>query len=151
MQLRWSFWILWVIVNAITSFFWAVFLGNSLPYLAGILSGVVCFIVFYTLLDGYLAKHQHFSGQRALVRGVYIKAGLQVLNLFAINNLPPFIPEIWAGSAAIMLVDKLVHESDSFLFALLTTLLTGAFLSVIVGAISLVIWVCTTDKAKPKN
>ena len=151
MQLRWSFWILWVVVNAVASFFWAVFLGNSLSYLAGILTGIACFIVFYTFVDGYLAKHQHFAGQRALVRGVYIKAGLQLLNLLAINDLSPFIPEVWAGSAAIMLVDKLIYESDSFLFALLTTLLTGAFLSVIVGAISVAIWAIIKDQTKLNN
>lgn len=145
MQLRWSFWILWVIVNAIASFFWAVLLHNSLPYLAGILSGVACFIVFYTLIDGYLTKHQHFAGQRALVRGVYIKAGLQILNLLAFNDLINFIPEVWAGSAATMLVNELIYDTTSFLFALLTTLLTGALLSVIVGAISVVIWAITKD------
>ena len=141
MKLRWPFWILWVIVNALASLFWAVFLGNSLPYFAGIVSGIACFIIFYTLLDGYLSKHQHFAAQRALGLGVYIKAGLQILNLFVLIDLPSLIPEVWAGAAASLLISELIDISDSFSFALLTTLLTGAFLSVLVAMISLLVWV----------
>lgn len=152
MKLRWSFWMLWVIVNALASLFWSLFLGRSFSYFAGILSGIACFIVFYTLVDGYLAKHQHFAGQRALVRGVYIKAGLQVLNFLAIADLMNLIPEIWAGSAALMLINELTYiDANSFLFALLTTLLTGVFLSVMVGVISLIAWAFTKDKAKQKS
>ena len=142
MKRRWLFWILWVIINALASLFWAVFLGSSLPYFAGIPSGITCFIVLYTLLDGYLCKQQYIAAQRALGRGIHIKAGLQVLNLLVFTDIfaanVNFIPEVWAGSVAITLVDELLPHAapDSFLAAFLTTLLTGALLSTLVGVIS---------------
>ncbi|WP_230657082.1 hypothetical protein [Psychrobacter sp. I-STPA10] len=139
MRYRFGFWTFWVVVNAIASFVWAIFLDNSIPYILGMLVGIACFVVAYTLLDGYLLKHQHKTAHKALITGVYIKAGLQLLN-FGFFIQMPIIPEIWAGAAAMTLLESFINPNNQpFLFALLATLLTGFFLSLLVGVISLIV------------
>ena len=139
MHYRFGFWTFWVLVNAIASFVWAIFLDQSTPYILGMLVGIACFIVAYTLIDGYLLKYQHKTAHQALITGIYIKAGLQLLNLGWFASLP-IAPEIWAGMGAIGILNPFINPNQQpFLFALLATLLTGFFLSLMVGIISLVV------------
>ena len=138
MQYRFGFWSFWVVVNAIASFIWAIILDNSIPYILGMLVGVACFIVAYTLFDGYLLKQQHKTAHKALVRGVHIKAGLQLLNFGMFINLS-IAPEMWVGLGAISILDPFISIHQPFLFARLATLLTGFLLSIMVGVISLVV------------
>ena len=139
MQYRFGFWTFWVVVNAIASFVWAIVFNQSTPYILGMVVGVACFIMAYTLFDGYLLKHQHRQAHKALITGVYIKAGLQLLNIVTFISLP-IAPEMWAGIGAVAIVEQLVNiHQQPFLYALLATLLTGFFLSLMVGVISLIV------------
>ena len=151
MQANWKFWTFWVVVNAIASFIWAIILDNSIPYILGMLVGVACFIVAYTLFDGYLLKQQHKTAHKALVRGVHIKAGLQLLNFGMLINLP-IAPEMWAGIVATDIVEQLVYiNQQPFLYALLATLFTGFFLSLIVGVISLVVGLVQSRSSQARH
>ena len=59
MNKRWGFWTLWVGISAIAGFVWGVVLnGNSWLSIAGMVVGISCFIVFYTLLDDFARKNQ---------------------------------------------------------------------------------------------
>ena len=150
MQYRFGFWTFWVIVNAIASFVWAIIFNQSIPYILGMVVGVACFIVAYTLLDGYLIKYQHQTAHKALITGVYIKAGLQLLNIGMLFSLP-IAPEMWAGIGAIGIVEQLVNiNQQPFLYALLATLLTGFLLSLLVGVISLVVGLIQSRSSKAR-
>lgn len=138
---HWGFWIFWVLVNAIASFVWAIVLEQSMPYILGMLVGIGCFVVAYTLLDGYLLKHQLKTAHKALITGVYIKAGLQLLNIGVLSNINiPMVPEVLAGVVTFATLEPIINSvQQPFLYALLATLLTGFFLSLLVGVISLVV------------
>ena len=148
MNKRWGFWTLWVCISAIAGFVWGVALsGNSWLSIAGMAAGIGCFIVFYTLLDDFARKHQWHRFITALQKGVYIKAGLQILNL-AMPIFPFISPEILAGIAASYIVELLgldVHQP--FLSSFVMTLITGALLSLCVGVISLIVLLVSNKNA----
>ena len=137
MHYRFGFWTFWVVVNAIASFVWGAVLHNNI---LGMLVGIACFVVVYTLLDSYLLKH-HRKAHKALITGVYIKAGLQLFNIAIFSNLNiPMIPEVIAGILTLTILEPIINsDQQPFLFALLATLLTGFFLSLMVGVISLIV------------
>ncbi|MGO2121233.1 MULTISPECIES: hypothetical protein [unclassified Psychrobacter] len=149
MNKRWGFWTLWVCISAIAGFVWGVALnGNSWLSIGGMVAGIGCFIVFYTLLDDFARKHQLHRFIAALQTGVYIKAGLQVLNLAM--PIAPFIsPEILAGIAASYIAELLgLDYHQPFLSSLVMTLITGALLSLCVGVISLIVLLVSNKKAR---
>ena len=148
MNKRWGFWTLWVCISAIAGFLWGVMLSGDLwPSIAGMMSGIGCFIVFYTLLDDFARKHQWHRFIAALQKGVYIKAGLQILNL-AIPIFPFISPEILAGIAANSIVKFLgLDFQQSFLSKFFMTLTTGALLSLCVGVISLIVLLVSNKNA----
>ena len=148
MNKRWGFWTLWVCISAVAGFVWGVALNdNSWLSIAGMVSGIGCFIIFYTLLDDFARKNQWDRFIAALQKGVYIKAGLQILNL--VTPIFPFIsPEILAGVAAIYIVELLgLDFHQPFLSSFAMTLITGALLSLCVGVISLIILLVSNKKA----
>lgn len=148
MNKRWGFWTLWVGISAIAGFVWGVILnGNSWLSIAGMVAGVSCFIVFYTLLDDFAYKNQWHRFITALQKGVYVKAGLQILNLAM--PIAPFVsPEILAGVAASYIVELLgLDFHQPFLSSFVMTLITGALLSLCVGVISLIILLVSNKKA----
>ena len=148
MNKRWGFWTLWVCISAVAGFVWGVALNdNSWLSIAGMGSGIGCFIVFYTLLDDLARKNQWHRFIAALQKGIYIKAGLQILNL--VTPIFPFIsPEILAGVAAIYIVELLgLDFHQPFLSSFVMTLITGTLLSLCVGVISLIILLVSNKKA----
>ena len=149
MSKRWGFWTLWVCISAIAGFVWGVALnGNSWLSIGGMVAGICCFIVFYTLLDDFARKHQWHRFITALQKGVYVKAGLQILNL-AMPIFPFISPEILAGVAASYIVEVLgLDFHQPFLLSLVMTLITGALLSLFVGVISLIILLISNKEAR---
>ena len=139
---HWRFWTFWVCVNAIASFGWGIALGHGTAYVLGMVVGIAIFIVAYALLDAYLLKNGLKKWHDALKLGVYIKAGLQLLNLGIFIDLM-ISPEIWAGILALMVVGDgfdigfgIDSDTYPFWFALASTLMTGAILSLIVGVLT---------------
>ncbi|MBF0657624.1 hypothetical protein IPZ60_02595 [Psychrobacter sp. NG25] len=148
MNKRWGFWTLWICISAIAGFVWGVVLnGNSWLSIAGMVAGVSCFIVFYTLLDDFARKNQWHRFITALQKGVYVKAGLQILNL-AMPIFPFISPEILAGVAASYIVELLgLDFHRPFLSSFVMTLITGALLSLFVGVISLIVLLISNKNA----
>ena len=149
MNKRWGFWTLWVCISAIAGFIWGIILNNgSWLSIGGMASGISCFIVFYTLLDDFARKKQWHRFIAALQTGVYIKAGLQILNLAM--PIAPFIsPEILAGMAASSIAEFLgLDYHQPFLSSFVMTLITGALLSLCVGVISLIVLLVSNKKAR---
>ncbi|MDN3452827.1 MULTISPECIES: hypothetical protein [unclassified Psychrobacter] len=150
MNKRWGFWTLWVCISAVAGFVWGVALtNNSWLSIAGMASGIGCFIVFYTLLDDFARKNQWHRFIAALQKGVYIKAGLQILNFAIAIPISPFIsPEILAGMGAFYVYDFLgLSDNQPFLSNFIMTLTAGALLSLCVGVISLIILLVSNKKA----
>ncbi len=148
MNKRWGFWTRWVCISAIAGFVWGVALNdNSWLSIGGMVAGIGCFIVFYTLLDDFARKHQWHRFTAALQKGVYTKAWLQILNLAM--PISPFMSlEIWAGLAASSIVDFLrLDFHQPFLLSFVMTLITGALLSLCVGVISLIVLLVSDAKA----
>ncbi len=146
------FWAFWVSVNAIASLIWGnILLTTALPNVAGMVVGILLFIVFYSLVDGYLAQHNHFDMLASLKMGVYIKAGLQLLN--AAFMISPFIvPEVVAGIISLTMTQDWLHMSenhDPFWFSLANTLITGALLSLLVGLISGLVLLIRKQSSQP--
>ncbi|MBH0094814.1 hypothetical protein I6E61_00235 [Psychrobacter sp. NZS113] len=149
MNKRWGFWTLWVCISAVAGFVWGVALNdNSGLSIAGMASGIGCFIIFYTLLDDFSRKNQWHRSIAALQKGVYVKAGLQILNL-AMPIFPFISPEILAGVAASYIVELLgLGFHQSFLSSFAMTLITGTLLSLCVGVISLIILLISNKEAR---
>ena len=151
MQNHWVFWGFWVSVNAIASYLWSLLaITPSLASMGGMLLGILIFIMVYAMFDRYLVNHNHLSWHHALRKGVFTKAGLQLLNLTLLLNLP-LSPEFWAGMASVSISSNLLDLSDTaspFLFTLVNALLTGFFLSLMVAVISLIFWLMSNAKAK---
>ncbi|PNK60740.1 hypothetical protein [Psychrobacter sp. FDAARGOS_221] len=139
---HWLFWGFWILINALTSFIWGSLLVNSALWaLLGMLLGIMVFIVIYGAVDHYFIKHNHLNVHRALRRSVFIKAGLQLLNVFVLIGFS-VSPEIWAGIIAVGITDEILGINQiqhPFLFALLSTLFTGALLSLLVAALTAII------------
>ena len=155
MNKRWGYWTFWVCVSAIASFVWGLQIANKdfWPSVGGMLAGIGCFIVFYTLLDNFARKNQWHQFIAALQKGVYIKAGLQIINfaVFVVPGVSMFIsPESWAGLGAFYVTDLLGVPSNHypFLFNLMMTLITGALLSFLVGLISVIVLFMSNSKKK---
>ncbi len=144
MNKRWGFWTLWVSISAIASLIWGItFIDNFWPSIGGMLAGIGCFIVFYTLLDDFARKNQWYQFTKALQKAIYIKAGLQILNftVFVEHDFAIYLsPEFWAGmGATYVFLATGLDSNNPFLLNLIMTLVTGALLSLLVGIISLII------------
>lgn len=143
MRNHWLFWGFWVLVNALASFTWGSIVVNSVPLaFAGMLVGIVIFILIYGSVDAYLLKQGYTQLHNALRRSVFIKAGLQLMNGFLIFGWP-LSPELWAGIISVGITDDRLGISQihhPFAFALLNTLLTGAILSLLVAVLTAVIF-----------
>lgn len=141
MSKRWGFWTLWVCISAIAGFIWGIILSDDLwPSVGGMVAGIGCFIIFYTLLDDFARKNQWYQFIAALQQGVYIKAGLQILNFAMAIPISPFVsPDVLAGTGAIYVSEFLgIGFNHPFLSNFVLTLITGALLSLCVGLISLI-------------
>lgn len=143
MKNHWLFWGFWILVNALASFTWGSMLLKPIPSaFAGMLLGIAIFILIYGLVDAYLVKQDYIQLHNALRRGVFIKAGLQFMNLFLIFGWP-IAPELWAGIISVGITDDHLGISQNhhpFFFALLNTIFTGAILSLLVAALTAVIF-----------
>ena len=143
MQNHWLFWGFWVLINALSSFGWgSIVVGSSLVALVGMLVGIAVFIVFYGSVDAYLLKQGYSRMHNALRRSVYIKAGLQLLNASIFLGWP-VSPELWSGMIAVGITEQRLGISQThqpFWFALLNTLITGALLSLLVGLLTVLIY-----------
>lgn len=155
MNKRWGYWTFWVGVSAIASFVWGLQIADKdfWPSVGGMLAGIGCFIVFYTLFDDFARKNQWHQFIAALQKGIYIKAGLQIINLvvLVVPGVYIFIsPECWAGSGALYITDLLGVPSNnySFLFNFVMTLVTGALLSFLVAIISVIVLLMSKPKKK---
>ncbi|MDN6275108.1 hypothetical protein [Psychrobacter sp.] len=113
----------------------------------GMAAGIGYFIIFYTLLDDFARKKQWHRFIAALQKGIYIKAGLQVVNLAM--PIARFVsPEILAGMAAVYIAERLgLDYHQPFLSSFVMTLVTGAILSLGVGVISFIILLVSSRKA----
>lgn len=140
---HWLFWGFWVMANALASFMWGSIVLSAIPAaFAGMLLGIVVFILVYGTLDAYLIKQNLSRWHDALRRSVYIKAGLQLMNVFLAFGWPAS-PELWAGIISVGITqDRLgiAQNHYPFGFALLNTLLTGAILSLMVAALTAIIF-----------
>ena len=143
MQNHWLFWGFWVLINALSSFGWgSIVVGSSLVALVGMLVGIAVFIVFYGSVDAYLLRQGYSRMHNALRRSVYIKAGLQLLNASIFLGWP-VSPELWSGMIAVGITEQRLGISQThqpFWFALLNTLITGALLSLLVGLLTVLIY-----------
>lgn len=151
MQNHWLFWGFWVLVNALASFGWgSIVVGSSLVALTGMLVGIAVFIIVYGSIDAYLLKQGYSRIHNALRRSVYIKAGLQLLNAFIFFGWP-ISPELWSGIIAVGITDEHLGISQNhqpFWFALLNTLITGALLSLLVGLLTVLIYLIRNRSSK---
>lgn len=147
MRKRWGFWTFWVGINALASFVWGIALSiNTLASLSAMVLGVGCFIVFYTLIDDFARKKSWHQFTTSLQKGVFIKAGLQLLNL-AIPISPFIAPEVWAGIGGLHISEIFWSDNTQpFLFTFTATLITGAILTLFVAAISLLISLISKPK-----
>lgn len=148
MNKRWGFWTFWVSINAIAAFAWGFLISDNLwSFIGGMLVGISCFIVFYTLLDDFARKNGWHKFIAALQKGVYIKAGLQVLNLAVIIPISPLVsPEVLAGMGGLSVTESVLDMNQPFLLSFITTLITGALLSLLVGVISLIVLFISDSK-----
>lgn len=151
MKNHWLFWGFWVLVNALASFAWGSMLVNPIPSaFAGMLLGIAIFILIYGSLDAYLLKRSYTELHNALRRSVFIKAGLQFMNLFLIFGWP-IAPELWSGIISVGITDDHLGISQNhhpFFFALLNTIFTGAILSLLVAALTAVIFAIRVELRK---
>lgn len=149
MQNHWLFWGFWVLVNALSSFGWgSLVVGTSIVALMGMLLGIAVFIVIYGSIDAYLIKQGYSRIHNALRRSVYIKAGLQLLNALIFFSWP-VSPELWSGIVAVSITEERLGISQinqPFWFALLSTLLTGALLSLLVGLLTAIIYLAKRSR-----
>lgn len=108
--------------------------------------GVGCFIVFYALIDDFARKRSWHQFTASLQKGVFIKAGLQLLNL-AIPISPFIAPEVWAGIGGLYIAETFWSDNTQpFLFTFTATLITGTNLTLFVAAISLLISLISKPK-----
>ncbi|SUD92118.1 hypothetical protein [Psychrobacter phenylpyruvicus] len=151
MKNHWLFWGFWVLVNALASFIWGSMLLRPIPSaFAGMLLGIAIFILIYGSLDAYLLKRGYTQLHNALRRSVFIKAGLQFMNLFLIFGWP-IAPELWAGIISVGITNDHLGISQNlypFLFALLNTIFTGAILSLLVAVLTAVIFAIRVELRK---
>lgn len=69
--------------------------------------GILLYIVLYALVDKALLAHNHLQSHHALRKSVYIKAGLQLLNIGLLLGLPISL-ELWTGSMSLHITDDLL-------------------------------------------
>ncbi len=151
MKNHWLFWGFWILVNALASFVWGSMLLNPIfSAFAGMFLGIIVFILIYGSIDAYLLKQGYTQLHNALRRSVFIKAGLQFMNLFLIFGWP-IAPEIWAGIISVGITDDhlgINQNHHPFFFALLNTLFTGAILSLLVAVLTAVIFAIRVELRK---
>ncbi|WP_019672100.1 hypothetical protein [Psychrobacter lutiphocae] len=139
MKNHWLFWGFWVLLNALASFVWGnLVLASKVPALLGMLAGIAVFIVVYGLVDAYFIKKGYLKLHQALRRSVYIKAVLQLLNIFVIFGISISL-ELWAGIISVGITDKYLGINQMlqpFGFAFINTLLTGTILSLVVSVLA---------------
>lgn len=148
MKKRWGFWTFWVSINAFAGFIWSLIVTvNTLSSFSGKVLGVICFIIFYTLIDDYARQRNWQQFIISLQKAVYIKAGLQFLNLLLVISL--FIsPEFIAGLGGLCAAESLWSESaQPLLFTFTATIVTGTLLSLLVAVITFTVSLLS----KPNN
>lgn len=151
MKNHWAFWIFWVSANAVASFIWGnLVISPSLPSVAGMMLGIAVFIIVYAVIDHYLMTHKHHQLHQSLRKSVYIKAGLQILNLGLLVGLM-VSPELWAGIMSTGFTQQTLGIQPNiapFFFTLINTLITGGLLSLMVAALTILLAFASKMKSK---
>lgn len=126
------FWTIVVVFNAALCFGFGLMVSNDLMSILGMLTGIVCFIVFYTFVDYTLLANQKYLWHKVLRQSSIIRSFFQI---FILLN---FSIEFFCGILALSLLEVLFDNGlPLFFHSFLATLITGALLSIIVVLLSL--------------
>ncbi|MFZ7187558.1 hypothetical protein ACLSY8_06460 [Avibacterium avium] len=127
------FWTAVVLFNAALCFAFGLMVSSNVLSVLGMIVGIGFFIAFYSFIDYKLwAMHKH------LWRNALRQSGI-IRGCFQISILLHFSIEFFCGFFALSLLEVLFGGNISlFLHSLLATLLTGTFLSVMLGIICLI-------------
>ena len=126
-------WLVVVTLNAVVGFFLGGFshTHHSTLHFVGMIAGVITWYFFYVSLDLYLLKTGRNNASRKLFLSAHLRIYLQFL----------FLPDMYAGLAAIMTVDfiGLGGLGNSFISSYSCTIFTGLYLSVFCSVIYLMV------------
>lgn len=129
LRLGWRLWLKWILLvsaSAIASFAAALLSGHSsAAHIAGMICGIVTFIVIYTLIDGWADANAMARFRKSLRIGVLVKIALELI---------PAI-EVGIGIMVVQVVESLGIK-NVFSATYLKTIATGALLSCVVGLIA---------------
>ncbi len=115
-----------VLVNSILPLTLAISSAfTSISEILAMLSGIITFIFIYYFIDLQLLKRKKLSERKSLLFASLIKATLQLFIYL----------EIFIGMTSISLIEWIFGKNilPDFAFTYLTTILTGAFLSIVVA------------------
>lgn len=135
--------LLWTVMvggSAILSLYYGFSVSNqSLNFTLGMILGILTFIIFYYYFDKWLVAHGWQSFRKALLIAIGIKMAMQLAGLPAddpITNImtPEFIVGVYAYHFTQLILQSIDTSlaSTEWIFAYLTTLATGAGLSLLV-------------------